>query len=308
MDLTTLSDVRHREEDANRLLGEYIYGGIYTPPLVPRGIALEDIGEYIAANLKTDDSATAYRNTLEVMKFYEKSDILDVLLRVIKLEIRTAEDIARAAYVIQATAEFGSTDIIEKANNYFDEVLVEHSQALDVLPTLLETKVVLAPNGNLHNLENRINSEVKKAELAISNENTLAYYDKLSAIQRNTLPRTKHALQRKTDILAMEKAEQQSELIAVYLGQADISDFYSETWAARLLRFDHINELSTPIIEQLFNVLHNTTIKDPISSFVYERAARAIIYLEAELDSVQKQKFDEIEKAGAHFLSDNATI
>jgi hypothetical protein len=308
MDLTTLSNVRHRDEDAQRLLSEYVYGGIYTPPLVPRGIALEDVTNYINANLKIDDSATAYRNTLEIMKFYEKADVLDTLLKVIKHEILTAEDIARAAYVIQATAEFGPEDIVEKADKYFDQVLVEHTQALHVLPTLLETKIVLAPIGSLGKLANRIDREVKKAELAVSNENTMAYYDKLAAIQRNVLPRTKHSLQRKVDILALNKPEQQTELIAVYLGQADISDFYSEIWAARLLRFDHINDESTLIIAQLSKVLNNTQIQDPIGSFMYERSARAIIYLEAELTIEQQTKFDEIEQAGAHFLSDSATI
>ncbi|WP_339722658.1 hypothetical protein [uncultured Paraglaciecola sp.] len=308
MDLTTLSDVRHRDEDAHRLLSEYIYGGLYTPPLVPRGIAHQDVSNYILANLKLNDSVTAYRNTLEVMKFYEKGEVLDILLRVIKQEIHTAEDVARAAYVLQATAEFSAGEIVERANKYFDDVLVTHSQALDVLPILLETKVVLAPIGNLDKLASRINTEVKKAESAVSNENTMAYYDKLSAIQRNNLPRTQHRLQRKVEILAMDKPQQQSELIAVYLGQADISDFYSEIWAARRLRFDHINDISLPIISQLSKVLQNTQIEDPIGSFIYERSARAIIYLEAELSIEQQQKFDAMEKAGAHFLSDSVTI
>ena len=311
MTLPKLTTVRLYGGEADHALEQYIFGGLFSGARVPRGIKPEQVSEFITKNLKKDSNSSAYDHSLQVMRFYETADVISHVLDPLSVKETDLDSLLRSAYVIQAAAEFGVEDVPEKAREYFDHYLVKHKDTINAIPQLLETLIVLAPLGSVDKLAERIKTEVKKAEEAVTDEDSMAYYDKLAAFERNDLPRAKAIIKRKLEILSLQGEAQISQLITVYLGLADISDGYTEVWAGRLLRKEVLGSRGQPVLDGFTKMIDNIIAGDvtgPQVDFVVQRAAQAVLYLSGTLSPQQKAAYDKIEVGGMHFLWDDLPV
>jgi hypothetical protein len=311
MTLPRLTTVRLYGGEADHALEQYIFGGLFSGARVPRGIKPEQVSEFINNHLKKDSSSSAYDHALQVMRFYESADVISHVLEPLSVKETDLDSLLRSAYVLQAAVEFGTEDVPAKACEYFDHYLVNHKDTINAIPQLLDTVIVLAPLGSVDKLAGRIKDEVKKAEEAVSDEQTMAYYDKLVAFERNDLPRAQATIKRKLEIMSQEGDVQIAQWIAVYLGLADISDNYTEVWAGRLLRKAVLENRGQPVLDGFAKMINNIIaggVSGPQVDFVVERAAQAIMYLGGELSPPQKAAYDKIGVGGMHFLWDDLRV
>ncbi len=308
MTLPKLTTVRLRGREADHALEQYVFGGLFSGARVPRGIDPKQVSEFIVKNLKKDSNASAYDHTLQVMRFYESADVISHVLGPLSVKETDLDSLLRSAYVLQAATEFGTDDVPTKACEYFDHYLVKHKEAVNAIPILLETVIVTTPLGTIDKLAERIKNEVKKAEEAVTDEASLVYYDKLSAFERNDLPRAQGTIKRKLEILSLQGEALYSQLVALYLGLADISDSYTEVWAGRGLRKAVLSGDGLVVLDEVAKVIDKVIaggVSGPQADFVVERGAQAIMYLGGELNAEQQQAYNKIEVGGMHFLWDD---
>lgn len=306
MDRYTLTRARLFGDDASASLSAYIYGGIYAPPQVPKGIGREQVIEYILEHLNKDDSPSAFAAVLQIMRFYEIAEIGNEVVSRSHDRLVDADDVRRVCYVTQIGAEFGKGDLPERANQYLDNDVVDAPAAAEAFDTLLETRVALTPLGSIDRLAARIRTEFTRRKTEVQDEPTLMAYDRIAAIVNNDLPRATAAMGRKAQILALSDEDRLKTLIQVYLGFDNISDAASEVWAGRLIRNQVIAD-DRRVIGLLGEILEPFDTLDGISPaecFVYERVANALAYLGGNLTTAQIALVSRIESPGVHFLSD----
>jgi len=311
MTLPRLTTVRLYGGEADHALQQYIFGGLFSGARVPRGIQPEQVSEFITKNLKKDSNSSAYDHALQVMRFYETAGVISQILEPLSVKETDLDSVLRSAYVLQAAVEFGADEVPQKACEYFDHYLVNHKDTVNAIPQLLDTVIVLAPLGSINKLAERIKSEVKKAEEAVKDEDSMVYYDKLAAFERNDLPRAEAIIKRKLEILSQKDDALIAHLVAVYLGLADISDNYTEVWAGRLLRKEVLENRGQPVLEDFSKMINNILaggVTGPQVDFVVERAAQAIMYLGGTLSPQQKTAYNKVKVGGMHFLWDDLRI
>jgi hypothetical protein len=306
MDRFTLTRVRLFDDDANAALSAYIYGGIYAPPQIPKGIGRGQVIEYILDHLHKDDSPSAFAAVLQIMRFYELVEIGNEVVSRSHDRLVDGDDVRRVCYVTQIGAEFGKGDLPERADQYLDTDVVSSPAAAQAFDTLLETRVALAPLGSFDRLAVRINTEFKRREADVEDEPTLMAYDQIAAIVNNDLPRAISAVGRKAQILALSGEERHRALIKIYLGLDDISDAASEMWAGRLLRNQVIADDRRVIglLGENLEPFESLDDVSPADCFVYERVANAMAYLGGKLTAAQVDLVSRIEAPAVHFLSD----
>ena len=311
MTMPRLTTVRLYGEEADHALEQYIFGGLFSGARVPRGIKPEQVSEFIINHLKKDSNSSAYDHALQVMRFYETADVISQVLEPLSVKETDLDSVLRSSYVLQAAVEFGSEDVPVKACEYFDHYLVRHKDTVNAIPQLLDTIIVMAPLGSIDALAERIKAEVNNAQAAAKDEDSMVYYDKLAAFERNDLPRAQATIKRKLEILSQEGDAQVAQLIGVYLGLADISDGYTEVWAGRLLRKAMLDGEGQRVLDGFAKMINNIIAggaSGPQVDFVVERAAQAMLYLGGELNPQQKAAYDKVKVGGMHFLWDDLRV
>ena len=302
--------VRHNENQGREVLSNFVFGGYRSGSRAPRGIEPELVSRFIIEKLKADSPPDAYAKTVKVLRFYERNECLPHLRKVHTGEEKTTADVIRSAYVSQAVGEVGTEQEIKEVAQYFDANLAGHAQAIEAAEVLLETLVVLSPSATADGLSARIAQEVeaRKAGEKESEEGMRAYYEVLS-IQRLKVPQALAAAEAKSKVMAMEGAEQRSELLDIYMGMSNVSDDLMMTWAGRMLRREAMEKSPEPIYEAFAKEIAKADSqkvgKDPLADTLVSRAAQAILYLQGKLTKTERDLYEKTELGAISFLWDD---
>ncbi len=291
----------------------YIFGGFRAGPRVPRGIDPDLVSQVIVEQLKLDSPPDAYGKTVRVLRFYESSDCLPHIRRVLTGQEKERADVARSAYAIQAVAEVGKREQANEAAQYFDARLAGHPKAIDAIDVLLETLVVLSPAGSPERLSKRIADEVNRRKAAEKeSENGMRAYQQVAAIQRLKLPQALAAVDAKKKLLAMDPGQRRAELVNIYLGSSPVSDELMITWAGRMLRREAMEGDPKPIYAAFANVIAKADPEkvgqDPMTDTIVNRAAQAVLYLQGKLTRTERQLYEKTKLAAMNFLWDDLSL
>ncbi len=289
--------VRYTEQQSRELLQSYIFAGKYGPLRAPRGIEPELVSQFIREKLQPSSSADAYASVLELIRFYERADVLPHIRLALTGHEADATDLLRSAYALQAVGDLGSPENAAQAADYFDRVLVPHpALAARIYPALFDTLVALAPSGSPAQLAQRLAREVEKlAPGQHASEANMMAYDELAAVQRNNLPRTRILVETKKKLAAQPQHVRRAELVRIYLGLAAGGTMLG-TWAARLLRKEAMDGDPEPVYAEFargIDSIDTKTMGKERASFIIVRAAQAILYLQGTLSSLHRRVYEE---------------
>jgi hypothetical protein len=300
--------VRHNEEQSRQLLSAFVFGGRYGGFRVPRGVSPDFVSKFIRKELSPDSPPDAYARTLQVLRYYECSDVLPHLGQILNGREKDATDVLRSAYVLQAMGDLGSPQDRSQAGVYFDEFLVAHASLAPALYQILcETLIVLAPAVSTAKLRNRLTTEVRAlTPQQGAGEAALMQYDKLAAVQRNDLPSAVFAVEVKNGLVGLTGELRNIQLVRTYLGLAPGGEPL-ESWAARALRKEAMNDDPDQVRAAFASELDNInvpTVSESRAKFIVVRAAQAIIYFGGTLTAAQSQFYEKSLPGAANFLWD----
>jgi hypothetical protein len=302
--------VRHDEAQAQEILGVFIFGGHFGTDRPPRGIDPAHLRDFIERRVPVSGEAHVYLKVLHALRFYEVGEAVPHLLQTLEQPVVGREDVQRCCWAIQAAADVGSptAELMARLCRFFDEVLVQHEQALGLWPLLLETRVVLAPYGSDTALEDRLADEVLSRQAhERDGEAEMMAYDKVAAVQRNDLPRSQQRATVKVALRMEPDAEQRRQgLVEAYLGRRYLGPMLEE-WAGRWLRWEAFGVRPEPVwqaLAQAIDGIDRTTLSPQQADLELVRAAQAIAYLGGTL-SLEHQLLYEGAHGVANFLWDD---
>jgi len=308
-----ITTVRYNERQGRNLLRNYIFGGFRAGPRPPRGVEPELVSRFIQEELLPESPAGAYANTVRVLRFYERTDLVAHLRKTLRGSERSAEDLRRSAYAIQAIGEVGTRQETEQAAAYFDQKLVPHAEALNNLALMLETLIVLAPSGSTEKLAVRIDQEVqRRAKVENESEETMMAYDEMLSFQGDHLPRVLNAIQTKKKLLEIKPPKRLSEYVKIYLGLSPGSNDLIQVWVGRMLRREAMESDPEPIYAAFASGIAQADPKkvgeDAMTDTIVNRAAQAIIYLQGRLTKTERELFEKTKLAAMNFLWDDLNM
>jgi hypothetical protein len=305
-----ITHIRLDEPQGHEALEKYIFGGHYGPMRVPRGIAPELVTKFIRENVATDADAEDLQKALEVMRFYESAQVLPHFAPNINRAPADRDGFRRQAVTCQMFGDLGQQTDAEHAANHFNQHLAPLPDAILLSSLTLETLLTLAPAGTLQPFEAQVKAEVSRlAPAQRSSEEAMMAYDKIAAIQRNEIPRTRKLIELKKTLLLQKPPERRHPVVELYLGRSKINDLYLQNWAARLLRQEAMASDPRPLWDEFGKMVDEVPIdalgKDPKTDALLLRAAHALEYLEGPLTVLQREKMSHAKTATIDFLDDH---
>ena len=306
---TRITHVRVGEADARTFLESYIFGGKFGLKRVPRGIEPAFVSEFVRESISPTTEAGPLRRLLEVLRFYERSDVVPHLMAPLDLPLQGVPDLLRVNRVAQIAGELGEAAEAEAAAEHFDRVLVPHPAAANILPLLLETPLGLVPAGSYDAVAARIGEELARAQARERQDlESLYAYDKLAALARNDLVTWRLHASEKLRLLAAPPPSRRRELVSIYLGLAPAASEPMMIWAGRLLRREALSEGDSAVVRELnraLSGLDRSALGDARHDFILVLAAQAVIYLGGTLAPERQREFNAIAASAAGFLWDD---
>ena len=302
----SITVVRHTEESARTALANYLFAPRMKPVRAPRGLPPQTVSDYFNEKLKEDLSPLVWLRTGDVLRFYERTDVLETVRQVFRATERDARDLRRSAYALRIYGDLGNPEQTAAAAGYFDRVVVPHQAAGDMFEELLDTLVAIGPAGSIDAVYQRLGAEIKKAAEAGGPESDAC--QELSAVMRNRVPGIAFRLQTKRRLLAASPADRRRELVSIYLGQSNFADDPMQTWAARLLRREVMESDPGPVVAEFARVIEAADpagMEKEIHTFVVHRAAQAILYFQGKLSPLARQRNSAIRTGPLNFLWDD---
>jgi hypothetical protein len=301
--------VRYSKEEGIARIHNFIFGGKYGLPRVPRGVEPEVVSHAIRQNLKPESSPDAYERTLETIRFYERPDVVPGMMLALKSHEANAGDVRRSTYVLQAAGDFGSEDVSHRAGQYLDATLVPNPSMLDALPQMVEALVALSLSASPTKFAQRIQNDMTKAaESQNSSEEGMRNYQRLASFQRNDLRKTVTLMDHRKRLASLQPGNRRAELVQIYLGQSPLSTAQMETWAARLLRAEALFNPEPVFAEftRAIDAIAAQKLAETASDILILRAAQAILYLQGSLSPQHQAMYEKAKKVGAmNFLWDD---
>jgi hypothetical protein len=274
--------VRYDAATGQSLLQAYIFGDGYGPSRVPRGILPEVVFQFVERFVVPEKPAAAYGKCLEALRFYELPEALPGLSRGLE-RLEDEEDLRRSATVLQAIGDLGGSSEVDRAASTFDSRLVPHRAAPREFEMLLATRLALTPHGSDKILGRRIRDEVEQAKThERENEQAMMHFDRLAAVERNDLPRTRAMSEAKVRLSGRPALVPDLKgLVDTYLGRSAAAGPYLEIWSARMLRRAAFAQGLNPIVQEFGRVIDaaNPKQQGTLADFAVVRSAQAIIYL-----------------------------
>ena len=279
-----ITTVRHGPEKARELLRGHVFGGKYKIPRVPRGIDPAFVSRFIIEEIKPDSPRDAYQKTLEVVRFYERQDVVDHLMRALSRREAEFVDLMRSLYALQAAGDVGNQTQRQAAAQYLDGVIVPHPKADLVHAAIGETAVTLAPTGTTAAWAKRIERDINlRAPHQDENEESMMAYDKAVEVKEQLLPGAEAEIAGKQKLFAKKPPERAPDLVQMYQGSSPLSGTYMRTWAARQIRFDAAAEgfgLHKPLFLKEIDAIDPKAEPTPESDLKLVRAIQAIMYFQ----------------------------
>jgi hypothetical protein len=302
--------VRVDEAEGRALLEEYVFGGIYGPARVPRGIDATLVDRFVAERVLPASSPSAYAKALEVARFYERPDAGRYLYRqAFALDADGEAAVRRMAFGLQAAGDFDSPDGVDQAVTRFNEELLPREEVRQYFGLLLETSVALTPALDDARLVALIDGDVESARATeLQDETSMMNYDRVLAIQSNELPRARARAALKRSVLTMPLQERLDVLVAIYLGLRAAGS-YLEHWAGRALRRGAASDVGAQVLARFADAIEEPSY-DALgverANQIRARAAQAVLHCGGALSPRQEQRYHQVRAyALANFLSDD---
>jgi len=301
-----ITESRGTLEDQTQRLRGYIYGGMYGPSRMPRGIEPTLVSEFILKNVRAKDSHEVFSALLDVLRFYERLDVLPHLALMLTRTETDAPSISRSCYILQALADLGGPDQVKDAAAYFDAQIVPHPFANKLYALLCSTACALVPATDLAKLSARLDKDVKAASANVVTDDDVRRRETLLSIQRRDLAVAQATSATKTKLAAAKPEDRRPQLVQLYIKRGPIATAYIEVWSARQLRRDVITGNAPPVLRALSDALDPLIqpAKEPANAFSIARLSQAILYLGGQLTPPQETAYKKAQ-GGANFLWDD---
>ncbi|MBX3361751.1 MAG: hypothetical protein KF912_03355 [Phycisphaeraceae bacterium] len=288
--------VRYNQSEANELLDAFVFGGDYGGFRVPRGIEPAHVSEFIRERVKPTSGPSTYSRVLDLIRFYERPDVVPELTTQNLLRPPTdGKEFQRQAYACQMVGDFLDDAAAAKAADHFDRFLVKSTWAVDYANLMLSTLLVLCPHGSVDAFAGRVRTEVARLEpRQADSEKSMMAFDKVEAIERNDIPRTKRLIAAKQKIAGKPVPEVLPDLIKTYLPKDTVSDAYLQVWAARRIRADAIAATPKPAHAAFAKHIDEVPLEEAGNPPHIARicaSARATVYLAGELTDPRIEKY-----------------
>jgi hypothetical protein len=300
------------ESEARGALKAFVFGGDYGGFRVPRGIEPAFVSEFIRENVKPTSGPGALLNTIDLIRFYERSDVVPELTGPNLVRPPTDQkEFQRQAYSCQMVGDFLDEAAVVKAAEHFDRFLVKSSWALDYANLMLSTLLVLCPSGAMDAFAARTRTEVARlAPRQADSEKSMMAFDKIEAIERNDIPRTSRLIAAKKKLAAKPVPEALPDLVKTYLSKDTVSDAYLQVWAARRIRSDAIAASPKPAHAAFARHIDEVPLEEAGNPPHIARicaSSRATVYLAGELTDprIEKYKIAREKQPPVEFLWDD---
>lgn len=303
-----ITRVRYNEQQSTVLLMNFVFEGRYGGSRAPRGIEPAFVARFIRENVQPSSPPDAYGAVLDLIRFYERSDVLPHLRLALSGHEDNGSDILRSAYVLQALGDLGTREEAAQAAEYFDRVLVPYrGLTARLYPVFLDTLVALAPAGSPARLMQRLTYDLQRlAPERRSGEAGMMKYDELAAVERNNARKTNIVIEIKKRLAAQSADARRPELVRIYLGLS-MGGALLGTWAARLLRKEAIERAADPVraeFARAIDEVDEAKLGAERAKAMIARAAQAILYLQGMLSEQQSARVLDVFAGRGNFLWD----
>jgi hypothetical protein len=301
--------VRWPSRDAARILSDYVNGGLEAGARPPRGIDPEFVSYWIRENVKPDCSPNAMLRVSDLLRFYERKDVLDHISRFLARNESRDRAFRRAAYILQSIGEVGSPEQAAFAVRYLNEFLLPQPIAMDFFGIVLQTAESLAASVDYALVGRRLQAAIDSAGKPADLESAAAIpYLQYSNDRVIEYPATAIIMEGKRRLIQSPPAQRLQELLFIYLGQSPLSTPSMVVWAGRMIRKHAMDDAQTEIIAAFTQVLDGamkSQMPKPKKDFLIHRAAQAIIYLQGKLTFPQQTAYEAIQSGPENFLWDD---
>jgi len=304
----SITIVRWPSRDAARLLNAFVFGGLESGPRPPRGIDPEYVSYWIRQNLKPDCSPLAMMRVADLLRFYERRDILEHVSRFLTRNEAADRPFRRALYVLQTIGELGSPEQCAFAVRYLNEFLLPQAIAMEFFALILDTAVALATAVDLAVIGRRLQGAIDAAGTPKDLESAEAIpYLKYSNYRVIDYPAAGRIVEAKRRLAGAAPAMRLQELLYIYLGESPLSTPAMIVWAGRMIREYVIKDGQTEVLDAFSQIMDGalkSTMPEPKKEFMLARAGWAILYFRGKLSIPQEMAFDAIPSKQLSFLCD----
>ncbi len=307
MSRITITRARLTERTGYDVLRRYVFSGHYGGARVPRGVPQAVVVKFIQREINADTEAECFPRVLEVVRFYEPSAALPSLMHLL-IPSPSIEALPNTAVIAEIAGDIGDARQATEAEAYLENKIIQHPEAFAISTQVLSACVALDSIKALGKFTRRLEAERDRLDAGKNlDEQSLRDYAKVDAILRNEVAHAKALIEAKLKVSALKDEARISELVAIYLRRAPISDGYMDTWSGRLLR-----KTAADGGEKQVYAAFNKAMEDIVKAygsdkagFWITRASQAIIYLKGELSEEAKGWFSQAKDKAQNFLWDD---
>jgi hypothetical protein len=301
--------VRWPNRDAADILDHFVSANRFAGRRAPRGLDPEYVSYWLRENVKPDCPPPVMMRVVDVLRFYERKDVIEHTSRFLTRNEADERSFRRAMYVVQAIGEVGSPEQVGFAVRYFNEYLLPQPIAMEFFALVLETAEALASGIDVTAIGRRLQTALAAAaQVEDLNGAAGLPWRKYSDYNRNNLPNTVAAIEAKRRLLQTPPAQRLQELLLLYLGVAPLSSPSMEIWAGRMIRQFAIDDGQPAVVSalsQIINAALASEMEKPQKDFFVHRAGQAVVYLQGKLDYPQQAALDAVKTGTENFLCDD---
>jgi len=219
------------DEVARPLVLEYLHGDAYTVPVMPKlvrpGFLVELLGELDAKA----EPQTLWR-AAELVGYYHLPAALPPFLARLDDTPRDSDCLSRATAIVTMAAWAGDDATRALARDAFDQLLLRHPSAVEMLSLLLQPWTALGPalaTGSLRRFAER-QRDIREAQKGSSEQARIAA-QRVRRFVENDLPRAEAAMALRREIAGLEPEVQRQRILRIYTGLDRAYTSYLQRWS-----------------------------------------------------------------------------
>ncbi len=298
--------VRFKGAQARARLDRYMSAGQYEDARPPRGIDPAEVAGFLRERITPESESRDYSRALDLMRFYELSDVLPHLREGLRRPPRShsIDDLLRCMYVVEAIGDLGGAAEILQAAAYFEQAVLTNPEALNAFAALGETAIALTSETSVGQLQRLLSHAIAN----YPRTGAARDYQRLISEQRNEIPKLEFILNAKRTLLKMALEERRGQLAAIYLKRSPVASGQMEVWAARLLRSEAMRGNAGAVCAEFgraMDAVEGVDAYPRFRAFTIQRAAQAILYLGGSLSAEQRNAYGSVKAGAPNFLWDD---
>jgi len=301
--------VRWTSKDADQRLHKFVFGGMYAGDRAPRGIDPEFVSHWILQNINANTGAMAIAHVLDLLRFYERTDVLQHLSRLLTRNESNLQALSRSLHVVQCIGEIGTVEQGRAVSTYFEQYLLPRPEAMDAFLLVLDTADSLAATVDVANVGRRLNAAIDAASKVEGIDGPAGIpFRKYNDYAHNNYAVVQRNIEAKRRLSGLTPSQRLQELVVIYLGESPMSVPQMEIFAARLIRAyarDDGRDAVYAAFGQVIDITAKSELPKPRKDFLIHRAGQAIVYLQGKLTFPQEAAFDAVESGPPSFLWDD---